>query len=191
MKEKRAVPGKIVVIDIKLTRGLVVAFSCVLTVAALLAYLTLTGGSAVASEAETAQAASTGMRLYYLTQAEYKGNGALSACAAGYHFASLWELADPSNLKYNTSLGYMRDDSGDGPPYKNGWVRTGYASYGSNVAGRANCLLWASDSGSDYGTRVNLPSSWTAGDEDMGVWEVSSVSCSGSASVWCIENVGQ
>jgi hypothetical protein len=67
MKEKQTVPEKIVVIDIKLTRGLVVALSCILVVAALLAYLTLTGGSAVASEAETAQAASTGMRQFYLT----------------------------------------------------------------------------------------------------------------------------
>jgi hypothetical protein len=188
MKEKETTSEKTIVIDIKLTRGLVVVLSCVLVGVGLLTYLPLTGKSAVASEAETAQAASTGMRLYYLTQSEYKGNGALSACAAGYHFASFWELADPSNLKYNTSLGYMRDDSGYGPPYKIGWVRTGYASSGTNVAGRANCLLWASNSGTDYGTQAYLPSSWTAGDEDMGVWVVSSIPCSGSASVWCIED---
>ncbi|MBN1977209.1 MAG: hypothetical protein JW918_07385 [Anaerolineae bacterium] len=188
MKEKETTPEKTIVIDIKLTRGLVVALSCVLVGVALLTCLTLTGESAAASEVETAEAVSSGMRLYYLTQVEYKGNGALSACATGYHFASFWELADPSNLKYNTSLGYMRDDSGYGPPYKNGWVRTGYVSSGTDVPGRANCLLWTSDSGTNYGTRVNLPSSWTSGDEDMGVWEINSGSCSGSASVWCIED---
>jgi len=91
MKEKRAVPEKIIVIDIKLTRGLIVAHSCVLVVVALLAYLTLTGESAVASEAETAQAASTGMCQFCLTKDGCLGNATKTACADGYHFVSLGE----------------------------------------------------------------------------------------------------
>jgi len=66
MKEKETVPEKIIVIDIKLTRGLVVALSCVLVVVGLLAYLALTGESAAASGSDVAMeaslAASTGIR---------------------------------------------------------------------------------------------------------------------------------
>ena len=190
VKEKETVSEKIIVIDIKLTRGLVVVLSCGLTAVALLTCLTLMGDRAVASETETAMVQATGMRQYYLTELEYKGDEALTACVAGYHMASLWELADPSNLKYATSLGFMREDSGYGPPYKNGWVRTGYANYGGNTAGWANCKVWSSREAGDYGTRVYLPSSWTAGDQDMGVWGVITGGCSGSASVWCIEDEG-
>jgi len=189
MKEK-TVPEKIVVIDIKLTRGLVAVVSCILTVVALLAYLVLTGERAVASETETAMVQATGMRQFYLTELEYKGDEALTACAAGYHMASLWEIADPSNLKYATSLGFTREDSGYGPPYKNGWVRTGYANYGGNTAGWANCHVWSSHESGDDGTRAYLPGDWTAGDQDMGVWGVITGGCAGSASVWCIEDEG-
>jgi hypothetical protein len=63
MKEKETTPEKIIVIDIKLTRGLVVAFSCVLVAVAVLTCLTLTGERAAASETEIAEAASsTGLR---------------------------------------------------------------------------------------------------------------------------------
>jgi hypothetical protein len=74
------------------------------------------------------------MRQYYLTTTSYNGaepdgsdgNGT-GVCADGYHFASLWEILDPASLKYNPSLGYVRDDSGQGPPtYLAGWIRTGY-----------------------------------------------------------------
>jgi hypothetical protein len=78
-------------------------------------------------------AASAGLRGYYLTESTYNGadadgtdgNGA-GVCAEGYHFASLWEILDPSNLKYDTGLGMVRDDSGQGPPtfpYFGGWLR--------------------------------------------------------------------
>jgi hypothetical protein len=189
MKEKQTVPEKIVVIDIKLTRGLVVALSCILVVAALLAYLTLTGGSAVASEAETAQAASTGMRQFYLTTNTHYPPQAPSACATGYHFASLWEMADPSNLKYNTSLGYTTADSGQGPQtYLDGWVRTGYGSNGQNTAGKANCLNWTNNTSSSYGTTVKLPDDWAGGYQDIGVWAVDTAQCSTAWRVWCIED---
>jgi hypothetical protein len=130
------------------------------------------------------------MRQYYLTELEYKGDEALTACVAGYHMASLWEFVDPSNLRYNTSLGYTNDDSGSGPPYRNGWVRTGYGSHSGNTPGRGNCDVWSSQESSDYGTKVFFPSDWAAGAQEMGVWDVSSVSCASSASVWCVEDEG-
>jgi hypothetical protein len=181
---------KIIVVDIKLSRGLVIVVSCFLTVVVLLTYMTLSGKRAKASGTEPGMVQATGMRQYYLTELEYKGNGALTACAAGYHMASLWEIADPSNLRYNSALGFTREDSGGGPPYKFGWVRTGYAVSGTNTTGRANCDVWTSDEGTDYGTRANLPSDWLAGAQDMGVWELYTLSCSGSAAVWCIEDEG-
>jgi hypothetical protein len=166
-------------------------------VVGLLAYLTLTGKSAAAAETETAGeaslAASTGMRQFYLTIQEYDGDEPLTACAPGYHFASLWELADPSNLKYNTSLGFTKADSGEGPPSHDpleghGWVRTGYASDTANTSGHANCAAWTTDDGGgQYGTLASLDSTWASVD-GIGVWLVGPVSCNTSESVWCIED---
>ena len=138
MKEEQTVSAKITVIDIKLTKGLVAVFSCVLAIVGLLAYLMLTGERAVASEAgtsgETSLAALTGMRQFYLTPDEFDGDEVLTACAPGYHMASLWEIVDPTNLKYNIVLGHTTPDSGQGPPpWSEGWVRTGYCE-GSNPA---------------------------------------------------------
>lgn len=190
MKEKETVPEKITVIDIKLTKGLVVTLACVMVIVGLLAYLTLTGKRAVASEAETAQAASTGMRQFYLTQSDiFMGNMALTACAPGYHMASLWEIADPSNLKYNPSLGFKQDDSGEGPPSDTGgWIRTGYASSNSDDEGKGNCNVWASNEDDEYGTVAYLPEGWTAGDDDISVWAVDWNACWHFCHVWCIED---
>ena len=187
MKEERTI-----VIDIVLTGRLVLVLSCVLTVAALLAYLALTGKSAAAAgrgaSGEMPLAQSSGMRQFYLTLLAEPGADAPTACAQGYHFASLWELTDPSNLKYNTSLGLTLADSGQGPPQWIGWVRTGYAANTSGAAGRANCDGWTSSDALDYGTFATLPADWTGGVQDMGVWNVSTSICSGIRQVWCIEN---
>jgi hypothetical protein len=37
---------------------------------------------------------------FYLTKTKHNGAQALTACAAGYHMPSIWEIHDPSNLKY-------------------------------------------------------------------------------------------
>jgi hypothetical protein len=84
-----------------------------------------TGG---ADYAPLAQAVSG--RQYYLTAAGtyYDGSQATTACAEGYHMASMWELLDVSNLIYNTTLGFQHSsgDQGDGPPaHADGWVRSG------------------------------------------------------------------
>jgi len=138
-------------------------------------------------------AASAGLRGYYLTQGTYNGadadgtdgNGA-GVCAEGYHFASLWEILDPSNLKYDTDLGMVRDDSGQGPPtYLGGWVRTGFGSSTSSTAGKGNCNAWDSGSSGDYGTYAYLPRDWEAG-QDIHVWEVSAPQCNLSGYVWCV-----
>ena len=122
---------------------------------------------------------------YYLTDDLYSADQALSACAPGYHMASLWEILDTSNLHYNTSLGRTSDDSGHGPPYGSGWIRTG-ASSGSGGPGTANCQAWTSSLSADIGTTVSLASDWTAGEEDLLGWAADSTNCSLKRSVWCV-----
>jgi hypothetical protein len=101
--------------------------------------------------------------------------------------ASLWEILDPSHLKYNTALGYTSDDSGEGPPtWLAGWVCTGYGNYNSNTAGMANCNAWSTTSG--YGTNVALSHTWTAGWENIHVWIAGTSSCSLTSQVWCVED---
>jgi hypothetical protein len=187
MKNVQTAPERIIVIDIKLSRGLVVGLASVLVVAVLLGFLTLTGGNASASETATAQAASTGMRQFYLSSTPFDGNEVLGACAAGYHMASFWEIADPSNLKYNTDLGSKLSDSGQGPPATQGWVRTGYIS-GTDVTGRANCALWTSDSSGDSGSHAFFHSEWDGAHAELSVWSVGTTICSSERRVWCVED---
>lgn len=186
MKEQRE--GTLI-IDINLTRGLAVLLILALLTASLIAYLAWGQREAAASNQEAPLAASTNMRHYYLAAPVLNATQALDACANGYHMASLWELLDTSNLKYNTSLGVWQGDSGSGPPTVwQGWVRTGYGSYNLNTAGMANCNAWTSNSGSHYGTTAGLPANWTAGTQDIHVWAVSTWTCGNPGHVWCVED---
>ncbi len=128
-------------------------------------------------------------RSYYLTSS-YAPTGATAdtACAAGYHMASLWEIADPSHLRYNTALGDAQGDSGYGPPtITYGWVRTGYDSDNSGLAGKANCNVWSSSNAGHYGSVVRLPTGWSVpADQDVGVWNVNFQKCDLGAPVWCV-----
>jgi hypothetical protein len=128
-------------------------------------------------------------RHYYLSlTANVDGDEALTSCANGYHMASLWEILDPSNLVYNTSLGYNADDGGDGPSTSAwGWVRTGANNYTLDSVGQSNCGTWTSDSGSHYGTRINLPLTWTSA-TDIGPWQVDTDDCASDIRVWCVED---
>ena len=123
---------------------------------------------------------------YYLTRDSYPGDQVLSACAMGFHAASLWEILDTSKLRYNSRLGYTRRDSGHGPPATGGWVRTGYASNSADLAGAGNCQAWTSGTGPDYGTFVYLPGSWEAGYEVLIGWGTGYAICSDSLPVWCV-----
>jgi hypothetical protein len=131
------------------------------------------------------------MRQFYLTKNILPADQAITACASGYHMASLWEIYDSSNLKYNTTLGDTSDDSGLGPPVASavGWVRTGWSSEadGSKPAGEVNCNVWTSVSGSDWGTQIYLESDW----ESIMVqdaWYATKGLCSNTLRVWCVED---
>ena len=133
--------------------------------------------------------AAAGGRRFYLTNTSYPANQVLSACAAGYHTASIWEILDVSNLTYDAAHpdAKTRGDSGFGPPaYWEGWVRTGYQSSGSATAGTGNCSAWTSTSGAHYGPTVYLPREWETPPGELSVWEVNARSCDGSSSVWCV-----
>jgi hypothetical protein len=210
MKDER-----IIVIDINLTRGLVVLLALALLMAALVGYLAWGQREAAASGLQVSfgfaqdrsfdlaqgraqdrpLAQSSGVREYYRTKTYHfgdeadgtDGNGA-GVCAEGYHFASLWEILDPSHLKYNTTLGTITADSGQGPPALTlGWVRTGFGRSGSSTPGIGNCDGWDSNSDTDRGTRAYLASDWEAG-QDIYVWEVQTMRCDLGTGVWCVED---
>ncbi len=169
----------------------------VVLAAIFLGYLGVSNARAVASSQSDPAVPSSRIRGYYLTKSDsYNGSQAggingsgAGVCACGYHFASLWEILDPSNLKYNTNLGDIQDDSGNGPPsFISGWARTGYSSNNNSNPGQANCSNWESTSG--VGTITSLSSDWTNSDErDISVWDAALQGCNVTAQVWCVEDM--
>jgi len=133
-----------------------------------------------------------GGRHFYLTNASFASNQALTACASGYHMASLWELIDPSNLTYDYDHpdAHTKADSGQGPPSLwYGRVRTGTDSSNSSTAGTGNCNNWTSVSGSDSGGFVRLTRTWeTPPAEIGGIWDATSFACSSVGPVWCVRD---
>ncbi len=132
-------------------------------------------------------------RRYYLTPTPHNGAQALTACAAGFHMASLWEIFDTSNLDYDTSLGATKTDSGDGPPSVNGgffgWIRTGGFPDNVFLPGEGNCFAWTSAEAEDEGTMVSLVESWAMDPTIVAPWFAQTVPCDNpSIKVWCVED---
>jgi hypothetical protein len=168
------------------------ALSLVLVAATLLARQA--GAPLRAAGSGSPTAGSDGMRRFYLTADPVPdATHALTACAPGYHMASLWEILDPSHLKYDTALGAVAADSGQGPPvwvgtdYR-GWVRTGHIASTLDITGLANCEVWTSNGTDHRGTTAALPLYWGAGVENLHVWDTTLWSCAGSQRVWCVED---
>jgi hypothetical protein len=123
-------------------------------------------------------------RQYYLTQNDtYDGISADQACATGYHMASIFEILDPSNLQYNTSLGYTQGDSGAGPPHEvDGWIRSGDQNDLD-----LNCAGWTTAGAGAYGPIATLSYDLVAGAESP--WTVTTGRiCSETRRVWCMQN---
>jgi hypothetical protein len=187
--------GHTLVVNIHLSRGLVILLFAALLTAAWLGSLAWGQKEAaasgphviLASAPDGSLAATADMRRYYLHGAVLNATYALTACASGYHMASLWEILDTSNLQYNTTLGVFATDSGSGPPTVwSGWVRTGNGSNNGTTAGQANCNAWTSTSGN--GTYVSLPANWSAASQDIHVWTAAYSSCGNPGYVWCVED---
>jgi hypothetical protein len=176
------------VVNIHLTRGVVALLTVALLVVASLGYLVWGEKEAAASSPQAPLAGATGLRWYYLTQSGYNGADADTACASGYHMASVWEILDPSNLAYDVTLGYEEADSGQGPPSCTlGWVRTGNINDASIIVGSGNCNTWNSNDPGDSGTAIRLPCDWSSSTE-VHLWEAAYHWCSDNARVWCVED---
>lgn len=130
-------------------------------------------------------------RSFYLTPTFHAGNQTLTACAEGYHMASLWEVLDTSNVRYNGELGFTHADSGFGPPTNvTGWIRTGAVANAFDSPGFANCNAWTSSSSMDSGTAVALTIDWDSSNVTViSPWLTGAVNCnSTSLRVWCMQD---
>ncbi len=133
-------------------------------------------------------------RRFYLTIGIFNGANADNPnnCAEGYHFASLFEIFDPSNLEYESSLGQTRADSGEGPPSSGpGWARTGVGGAVAGAPGQVNCNVWSSPLSGDFGTLVTLPNDWEgvlAPAENVLPWVTGDIPCNTSHPIWCVED---
>src|SRR5678815_472130 len=102
----------------------------------------------------------------------------------------MWEIYDPSNLRYETRLGLTQDDSGFGPPTTivEGWIRTGNIAKDDAIAGRGNCNAWTSSNFEDSGTLVHLNQDWDSGGPGVVIWLPSQLSCALGRPVWCVQD---
>jgi hypothetical protein len=139
-------------------------------------------------QAQVASLANKGPRRFYLTEATHNGAEALSACAVGYHMASLWEVFDTSNLRYDTDLGFTLGDSGFAPPIELGWIRTGNVPGIDSDPGSANCNAWTSAGGLDGGTIVRLAANWRVPSTIASPWNTDAAVCAIPRRVWCVQD---
>jgi hypothetical protein len=132
-------------------------------------------------------------RRFYVTPGLVSTAQVLTACSAGFHTASLWEILDPSSLRYETALGFTTADSGAGPPTNvNGAVRTGGPANSASLSpGTANCAAWTVELPSANGTFAKLTKDWgTSGSANKPLdppWRLTTAVCS-SSRVWCVED---
>lgn len=129
-----------------------------------------------------------GARRYYLTTTLVFGAGALTACAPGFHFASFWEIFNTTILRYDTSLGQSRPDSGRGPPHSiYGWIRTGgYSNNGCDT--NANCALWSSTTPGECGLAVALSAPTNSPGIIPSPWQYMAFECGAGRGAWCVED---
>jgi hypothetical protein len=147
--------------------------------------------SAEATPAASLAASSAGKRLFYLRSAWVAGNFATTQCNSGFHMASIWEILDVSNLSYDHTnpTAITRADAGVGPPAGSvGWVRTGNASSGTNIAGTGNCNNWTSGSVLYYGTAARLGTSWNTPPGQVALWGFETFECDTGVPTWCVQD---
>jgi len=134
-----------------------------------------------------------GTRRFYLTKNSFTGSQTLTACAPGYHFASLWEIHDVGALEYDVRLGATYSDSGAGPSNEKGWVRSGdFNATAQNGSREPNCAGWTSSAFEDFGVTVSLHQDWrsTVAYSPIAPWRLyQRMWCSqAGVGVWCVED---
>lgn len=129
-------------------------------------------------------------RHFYLTTDFHDGADAPGVCAPGFHFASLYEVLDPTQLEYDASRGFVQADSGEGPPKGSlGWIRTGDISSGlQNFPGVANCDAWTSRSGMQAGTSATFGVVWDVSSVAISPWSSTTRACNVGQRVWCVQD---
>lgn len=134
-----------------------------------------------------------GERRFYLSTTAHNGANALTACAPGFHMASIWEIFDSTQLSYDTFLGITVEDSGMGPPTdRPGWIRTGKPdNILVSTPGGHSCMGYSTTEG--LGTTVRFSHAWGtdfSGSSDLKFpWFTgSTASCNSEPKVWCVED---
>ena len=135
-------------------------------------------------------------RKYGISPTQVQANQALTNCPAGYHMAEMLEIVNPSALLYDKfGLSLANMDVGSGPPAIMGWVRTGTQAGVVNAPGWANCNLWTSAAGTDYGTAIMPNPNWRTLDTSgitygfpLAPWVAGAQPCNTYFPVWCIQN---
>ena len=151
--------------------------------------------------------ARTQSRQYFLTSVFAKGDQANDAvCGSGFHFASIYEILDPTTIRYASDNKYSLKeplaDMGRGPPQRlYGWIRTGQYADRLNVPGSANCDGWQTAEEYRFGTAVGLRQ--TQPQESIAYynfpvivlypatapwWDVMTWPCSMGHRVWCVSD---
>ena len=148
---------------------------------------TALGSQITALQAQVASLVNNGPREFYLTTTTHPVNEVLSACAEGYHTAAMYEIHDPTDLRYETVLGLTLPDSGSGPPTNQaGWIRTGFSGIVSAIPGQASCQTWSTTAG--QGTLVSLNSQWFDDATSIDPWNAGGASCALEFRVWCVQD---
>lgn len=134
-------------------------------------------------------------RRFYITFDSFSGGAALDACDAGFHMASMWELLDVTQLRFDAARSYGAGDRGEGPPNVfSGWIRTGQFAGSSSTPGQANCFAWDSAMDTHSGTYANLQDAWHPSDFSPGRdsrisgWYTGTSTCDTPRRVWCVED---
>ena len=126
-------------------------------------------------------------RSFYLTPTTHDTLTALQACASGFHTANIYEIYDPTGLRYDTQLGLTSNDSGSGPPASgsihSGWVRSGRVASNLAVGGIGNCQAFQSNDPLDVGHTATLTSFPV-----IGPWQYLLRTCDEVAPVWCVSD---
>jgi hypothetical protein len=103
--------------------------------------------------------------------------------------ASLWEIFDTSNLRYNTDLGATDDDSGFGPPSGVlAWIRTGFNSVGIDLSGFSNCNAWTDGTNANFGSFASPDREWTSPGFRASPWTGGTLTCNHVQPVWCVQD---
>ena len=120
---------------------------------------------------------------------EVDGASPATACAVGYHMASLWEIYDPTGLQYDQTLGLTSADMGQGPISDElGWVRTGQVARVAGGPGDSNCNAYTSRDAEHRGSFALLQEDWETTVSATPPWQTFESSCHVPRRVWCVQD---